>query len=43
MIIVLSIVLPVLFVAGLLARRPVAMMKDIPASLTASGGEPDEP
>lgn len=39
----LAVILPCLFVLGLLARRPVAVMEHIPESLTNGPGVSHEP
>ena len=39
----LAVLLPVLFALGLLARRPVAVMENLPDALTTGRGVPNEP
>jgi len=42
-IIVISITLPILFIAGLLARRTVPVMKSVPSNLIQTGDVAREP
>ena len=39
----LAVLLPVMLVLGLLARRPVAVMKNLPDTLTTGRGASHEP
>jgi hypothetical protein len=42
-VVVISAILPVLFIAGLLVRRSVPVMKSVPSRLIETGGHTGEP